>query len=193
VARRRPAPGAAPRGPGALGSLNGRRSRTVRLADRKGFVMRVLTLIVVTLALIPAMVSAQDLATSLSPMASHLDLSGLPATATAETAPPPAPAATRSSRGVLIPLYASFAALQALDAHSTSRGIHRGAVEQNPMLHSIADNPAALFAVKAGVAASTIVIADKVRSRSRVGAIALMAGLNSLYATIVVHNYAAVR
>jgi len=155
--------------------------------------MRVLTLTVVTLALIPAMVSAQDLATSLSPVASHLDLSGLPATATAETALPPAPAATRSSRGVLIPLYASFAALQALDAHSTSRGIHRGAVEQNPMLLSIADNPAALFAVKAGVAASTIVIADKVRNRSRVGAIVLMAGLNSLYATIVVHNYAAVR
>jgi Domain of unknown function (DUF5658) len=153
----------------------------------------VLTLIVVTLALIPAMVSAQDLVTSLSPMASHLDLSGLPATATAETALPPAPAATRSSRGALIPLYASFAALQALDAHSTSRAVHRGAVEQNPMLRSIADNPAALFAVKAGVAASTIVLADKVRSRSRVGAIALMAGLNSLYATIVVHNYAAVR
>jgi hypothetical protein len=152
----------------------------------------VLTLIVVTLALIPAKVSAQDPVTP-SPIAAHLDLVRLPASATADTPPRLAPAATRSSRGVLVPLYASFAALQALDAHSTLRGIHRGAVEQNPMLRSIANNPTALFAVKAGVAASTILIADKMRHRSRVGAIVLMAGLNSLYATIVAHNYAAVR
>ena len=192
-------PRAEARVPGALDSLNGRRSRTVRLADRKGFVMLlvgrlqprcVLTLIVVTLALIPTMVSAQDLVTP-SPIASPLDLVRLPAAATAETAP--RLAATSSSRGVLVPLYASFAALQALDAHSTLRGIHRGAVEQNPMLRSFANNPAALFAVKAGVAASTIVIADKMRDRSRAGAIVLMAGLNSLYATVVAHNYAAVR
>ena len=90
-------------------------------------------------------------------------------------------------------MYASFAALQALDAHSTLRAIHRGAVEQNPMLRSIASNPAALFAVKAGVAASTIVLVDKMRNRSRVGAIVLMAGLNSVYATIVARNYAAAR
>ena len=194
-------PRAEARVPGALDSWNGRRSRTVRLADRKGFVMLlvgrlqprcVLTLIVVTLALIPTMVFAQDLATP-SPIASPLDLVRLPAAATAETAPRLAPAATSSSRGVLVPLYVSFAALQALDAHSTLRGIHRGAVEQNPMLRSFANNPAALFAVKAGVAASTIVIADKMRDRSRVGAIVLMAGLNSFYATVVAHNYAAVR
>jgi hypothetical protein len=187
--------------PGALDSWNGRRSRTVRLADRKGFVMLlvgrlqprcVLTLIVVMLALIPAKVSAQD-PVSPSPVAAHLDLARLPAAATADTPPRLAPAATSSSRGVLVPLYVSFAALQALDAHSTLRGIHRGAVERNPMLRSIANNPSALFVVKAGVAASTIAIADKMRDRSRVGAIVLMAGLNSLYATVVAHNYAAVR
>jgi hypothetical protein len=152
----------------------------------------VLTLIVVMLALIPAMVSAQDLVTA-SPVASSLDQGRLPVAATAAPAPRLAPAAMSSRRGVLIPLYASFAALQALDAHSTLRAIHRGAVEQNPMLRSIANNPTALFAVKAGVAASTIVLADKLRDRSRVGAIVLMAGLNSLYATVVAHNYAAVR
>ncbi len=152
----------------------------------------VLTLLLVTLALIPTIVSAQDLVTP-SSSASPLDLVRPPAAAIAETAARLAPAATSSRRGVLVPLYASFAALQALDAHSTLRGIHRGAVEQNPMLRSVANNPAALFAVKAGVAASTIVIADKMRDRSRVGAIVLMAGLNSLYATVVAHNYAAVR
>lgn len=188
--------------PGALDSLNGRRSRTVRLADRKGFVMplmgrlrqrSLLPLIVLTLALalIPTMVSAQDPVTP-SPGASPLDLVR-PPPAIAETAARLAPAATSSRRGVLVPLYASFAALQVLDAHSTLRGIHRGAVEQNPMMRSVAGNPAALFAVKAGVAASTIVIADRMRHRSRVGAIVLMAGLNSLYATVVAHNYKAVR
>ena len=155
--------------------------------------MNVLTLIVVTLALIPATVSAQDLDTASSPMTSDFAVAGLRDAAVVETPLPPAPTATRSSRGVLIPLYAAFAALQALDAHSTTSGIHRGGVEQNPMMRSIADKPAALYAVKAGIAASTIVLADRMRNRSRVGAIALMAGLNSLYATIVVHNYAVVR
>lgn len=153
----------------------------------------VLTLIAVTLALTPAVVFAQDFVTP-SPGASHLlDLVQVPVVATASTAPHPGPAPTSSGRRVLVPLYVSFAALQALDAHSTLRGIHGGAVERNPMLHSVAKTPAVLFAVKAGVAASTIVLADKVRGRSRVGAIVLMAGLNSFYATVVAHNYAAVR
>jgi len=150
-------------------------------------------LTLIALALTPAMVCAQDFVTP-SPVASHLlDLVQVPVVATASTVPRPAPTPTSSGRGVLVPLYVSFAALQALDAHSTLRGIHGGAVERNPMLHSIAKTPAVLFAVKAGVAASTIVLADRVRGRSRVGAIVLMAGLNSLYATVVAHNYAAVR
>lgn len=37
-----------------------------------------------------------------------------------------------TSRGDLVPLYASFAALQALDAHSTLRALGRGASETNP-------------------------------------------------------------
>jgi len=149
-----------------------------------------LTLIAVALAKTPAVVFAQDFVTP-SPVASNLlELVQVPVVATGSTAPHPAPAPTSSGRGVLVPLYVSFAVLQ---AHSTLRGIHGGAVERNPMLHSIAKTPAVLFAVKAGVAASTIVLADKVRGRSRVGAIVLMAGLNSLYATVVAHNYAAVR
>jgi hypothetical protein len=98
-----------------------------------------------------------------------------------------APAST--GRGVLVPLYASFAALQMLDAHSTLRAVRAGGVEQNPMLRGIADKPVAMVALKAGVAASTIALAEKVRSRSRVGAIVLMAALNSTYAAVVVHNY----
>ena len=98
-------------------------------------------------------------------------------------------APTQSSRGVLLPLYASFAALQALDAHSTLRALDAGATEANPLMGGLSRTPAALLAVKAGIAASTIYLVEKVRSRSRGAAIALMAALNSLYATIVAHNY----
>ena len=103
------------------------------------------------------------------------------------------PASARSARNALLPLYVSFATLQLLDAHSTSRALANGGVEANPVMRGVAGNPAALVAVKAGVTASTIVLAEKVRSKSRVGAILLMAALNSTYATVVAHNYRVVR
>ena len=57
-------------------------------------------------------------------------------------AAPPRPA-------VLLPLYASFATLQGLDAHSTWRALNQGAVEANPVMKGFAGNPTALLAVKA--------------------------------------------
>jgi hypothetical protein len=98
-----------------------------------------------------------------------------------------------SDRRILLPLYVSFGALQMLDAHSTLRAIDAGGTEQNPLMRGVASHPAALVALKAGVAASTIVLAEKVRGRSRVGAIVLMAALNSVYTAVVVHNYQTVR
>jgi hypothetical protein len=92
-------------------------------------------------------------------------------------------------RSVLVPLYASFAALQALDAHSTLRALDAGAAEANPIVGGLAHKPIALLAVKAGLTASTIYLVEKVRVRSRGAAIALMAVLNSAYVTIVAHNY----
>ena len=140
-----------------------------------------------------------------------LGLTGVASTARAQDVlpPPPAPSLLRSAppdaileepsrenstaalrgRGVLIPLYVTFASLQMLDAHSTLRAVNAGAVEQNPLMRGFADRPVALVAVKAGVAASTIVLADKMRGHSRVGAIVMMAALNSTYAIVVAHNY----
>ena len=113
-----------------------------------------------------------------------------PLTTTARTERAPTPRVdSGSERGVLLPLYASFAALQMLDAHSTIRAVRAGGVESNPMMAGVADKPAALIALKAGVAVSTIALADKFRGRSRVGAVVLMAVLNSAYATVVAHNY----
>ena len=98
-----------------------------------------------------------------------------------------------TKRGVLVPLYVSFASLQMLDAHSTIRAVRAGGVEQNPLMRGLADKPAALFALKAGVAASTIGLAERLRRHSRLGSIALMAGLDSAYAIVVAHNYRTIR
>jgi hypothetical protein len=90
---------------------------------------------------------------------------------------------------VLVPLYVSFAALQALDVHSTTRALNAGGVEANPLMRGVANQPAALIAVKAGGAASTIWLAHQVSKRSKVGAIVVMAAVNSAYAMVVAHNY----
>ena len=92
----------------------------------------------------------------------------------------------------MLPLYASFAGLQALDAHSTVRALQNGGSEANPLMRGLADRPAALYAVKAGVAASAILLTERLRPRHRVGAVALMAALDSLYTMVVVHNYRAI-
>jgi hypothetical protein len=101
--------------------------------------------------------------------------------------------AVPSRRGVFVPLYVSFAALQALDVHSTMRALEAGATEQNPLLRGIASRPAALVALKAGVTASTILLTEKLRVRNRTGAIVLMTALNSVYAFVVARNYQAIR
>jgi len=102
-------------------------------------------------------------------------------------------AATPSRLGTMVSLYASFAMLQTLDAHSTLRAIENGATERNPLLGNLAGQPAGLYALKAGVAASTILLTEKVRRKHPVSAIVLMTALNSFYATVVVHNYRATR
>jgi hypothetical protein len=86
-------------------------------------------------------------------------------------------------------LYASTIALQALDAHSTMQAISLGAHEANPFMKGAASNQGALIAVKAGVAGATIFFAEKMWKRNPVGAIALMAVINSVNFAVVAHNY----
>jgi uncharacterized protein DUF5658 len=93
----------------------------------------------------------------------------------------------------LVPLYVSFAALQALDVHSTMRALDGGAVEGNPLMRGVAHQPAALIGVKAAGAASTIWLAHRMSKRSKAGAFVVMAAVNSAYAMVVAHNYRAGR
>jgi hypothetical protein len=99
--------------------------------------------------------------------------------------------AKASRLGVFLPMYLSFASLQSLDAHSTILALRAGGREQNPLMRDLANRPAGLVALKAGVTASTILLTERLRSKHRVGAMVLMTALNSAYAMVVVHNYRA--
>ncbi|MDP1571857.1 MAG: DUF5658 family protein [Vicinamibacterales bacterium] len=94
---------------------------------------------------------------------------------------------------VLPVLYASLAALQVMDALSTFRGLELGAIEANPVMAGIADNRKAMFAVKAGVTAASILVAERLWKRNRVAAVVTMVGLNALIGTVVAHNHSVLR
>jgi hypothetical protein len=93
-------------------------------------------------------------------------------------------------RPALLPgLYAATVALQALDAHSTMTALKRGAREANPAMQGVVGNRGAFVAVKAGAAAASIFLAEKMWRRNRVAAIAMMAVVNGVSAAVVAHNY----
>ena len=89
----------------------------------------------------------------------------------------------------LIPLYASFIALEALDVHSTSRALANGAVEANPAMSGLTGNSAAILAVKAAGTAGLILASEKIRKKNKTAAVVLMVATNSAMAWVVAHNY----
>lgn len=93
----------------------------------------------------------------------------------------------------LVPLYVTFAALQALDAHSTLMATGSGGVEGNPLMRGAVSNPAAMLAVKAGVATGVVAISERLWRHNRTAAVLTMIGLNSAYALVAAHNYRLVR
>jgi hypothetical protein len=90
---------------------------------------------------------------------------------------------------LLIPLYVSFAALQAMDAHSTLKAVSAGHVELNPLVAPSSRNAAAMAAMKVAVTTAVIVGMEKVWRHNRVAAVAAMIAVNGAYAAIVSHNY----
>lgn len=93
-------------------------------------------------------------------------------------------------RGALLPgLYVSLASLNAIDAYTTSRGIALGAAESNPMMRAVAGSPAGVWAVKGGVTAGSIVIAERLWHRNhKPQAIALMLISNGMMAVVTARN-----
>jgi hypothetical protein len=95
------------------------------------------------------------------------------------------------SRPIVLPaLYAMQAGLQAMDVRSTFSAISLGAHEANPIMKPLAKNQATMMAVKAGVAASTILMSEKMwRGGNKMGAIVSMVAANTVTAMVVAHNY----
>lgn len=149
-----------------------------------------------------APVSAQDaapwsLAAALGPEAAPTAPVASPAPLAPDAAPgapgaPSAPLAPDVSRPApLVPLYASFAMLQALDYHSTRRALADGSArEANPLMRSIVKNPPAFIAVKAAATAGVIVLGERMWKKSRVGAVLFVAGTTAAMAVVVGRNYA---
>ena len=115
----------------------------------------------------------------------------------AVTAPVSAPLgvarAEQRRPGALVPLYASFGALQILDARSTLQALDRGGVEANPVMKGIASHPVALFAVKAAATTGVIVATEKMWKKNRTAAVIFMVATNSAMVWIVEHNYRVAR
>ncbi|MEO6212829.1 MAG: DUF5658 family protein, partial [Vicinamibacterales bacterium] len=86
-------------------------------------------------------------------------------------------------------MYVSFAALQVLDAMSTTKALATGATEANPAINAIVKNKAAFYGVKAATALSTVLFAERIAKNHPRRAAILMAVLNTGYAAIVAHNY----
>ncbi len=97
--------------------------------------------------------------------------------------------AIASRPALLVPLYVSFGALQALDAHSTLTAIDRGFREMNPIISPTAGSPGALIAAKAAASVATIAGAEVLWRRNRLAAVITMIAINAGYAAVVAHNY----
>jgi hypothetical protein len=113
-----------------------------------------------------------------------------------QTAAPIAPHAGASPAGPsygMVSLYAATAAIQALDAQSTYAALGRGGVEGNPMVSGLVANRGAFLGVKAAVAASSILAAQRLARHNKVAAIAALVAMNSAYALVVSHNYQVAR
>jgi len=130
----------------------------------------------------------------------------LPATlftaAAADTPAQPAPAVASGApgefrqvqtpsvlNGSLVALYASTVTLQMLDVRSTYAVIARGGAEGNPMMVGVVQSKPAFIAVKMGIAASTILAARAMAKHNKVAAVVTLVALNSVYASVVAHNY----
>jgi len=96
--------------------------------------------------------------------------------------------------GVLPSLYVGLVALEVYDGYSTSQGLENGAVESNRLVQGLADNPTALWAVKAGATFVSIYMAERLwRKNHRGRAIALMVVTNGLMAAVALNNASVLR
>jgi hypothetical protein len=93
-------------------------------------------------------------------------------------------------RPVVLPmLYAGFAFLEGFDVHSTITALNGHVREANPVMKTIAGQPAPFLAVKVGVTTLSIVSAERLwKQGHRTSAIATMTALNVFMGYVALHN-----
>ena len=161
--------------------------------------------LVVSLSLSIALVAgpcfAQDASSAVEEVGPAADLNALPASpiigfpevpriaaATLRFAPRSKPPSTLVSLGL------SFAAFQALDAHSTLNAAASGnGRELNPVVAGLLHQPAALVAFKGATTAGIVYLSHELAKRNRTAAILMMVGMNSAYGYVAWHNYSIAR
>lgn len=94
-----------------------------------------------------------------------------------------------AGRSMMTSLYATTAAMQMMDVHSTLKAINVGAIEANPLMSGLVKNRAAFLTTKAAMAAATIYATHKMAKNNKLGAALTLIAINSAYAMIVKNNY----
>jgi hypothetical protein len=104
-------------------------------------------------------------------------------------------ATTPPARPMMLPaLYAGYAALQVYDIYSTRQALKRGAIEANPLMQGTVGNAGAFVALKAGVAAGTILAAERLwRNDKKAAAIGVMVASTAVSAIVAGRNASTLR
>ena len=97
--------------------------------------------------------------------------------------------ARRERPGALVPLYLTFAGLQAMDVHSTLTALGSGGREANPLMRNALSSPGKVLALKSGAAVGVVLLTERIWPHNRAAAVITMVALNSAYITIAAQNY----
>lgn len=153
---------------------------------RRTFAASILATLLVAAPAIAADTDAKGLA---------LDVNALATTAV--TVAPETPAPDFSSRvearfrrpAALPALYMASAALQGYDAYSTLTALKNGGVEANPLMKNVVSHPAVFVALKATVATTSIMAAEKMwKNGNRLGAVGVMVASNVAMGFVAANN-----
>ena len=102
---------------------------------------------------------------------------------------PPVPSSRPERPASLMPLYASFAALQGLDIYTTRRALDSGAVEGNPVMRKVAERNSTMIVAKAAGSVVAIWATERLWKKKRPKlAIASAVVLNVVGGLVVINN-----
>jgi hypothetical protein len=85
-------------------------------------------------------------------------------------------------------LLVAFGSLEAADVYTTLRAVHGGETESNPLMRSAANHPLALASAKAGSAAITVFLTQRLVRRHRTAGLVMTGALDAVLGAVAVHN-----